>query len=519
MSEELNASNAVHKAKSWQMLLFALNNGSTNAYFILTMNYIAYYANGVLSLTLLFATMIVTIMRIFDAVTDPIIGALIDKTQTKFGKFRPFMLGGNIILAVSALLMFFGTRYIPESMMGLRYGLFILFYAIFVIGYTFQTSCTRGGQTCITNDPKQRPMFNIFNTVASFIGMGLIMGVASLWGGRVGFGTVAFFNLVVPMVIIVSMLLAILAVIGIKDKDQPEYFGDGGEPQKYKVRDYIDIIRHNKNLNMLIIAAGGSKLASSIAQNSAISIMLFGIMMGDFNELYLPIYIIGFVGAAPFFLLNLKLSQKHGQKLGMITCNAIAVIMYTGVLSLLVLWQQGDPSTTLSLTNINLYTILFILFYMIGFGAFYSTADMSIPMVADCSDYEVYRSGRYVPGMVGTLLSLADKMVSSLSSTIVGVVVLVVLSMQNLPDVDTAYVDGMKTAVIILFCVVPMLAWIASLIAMKFYTLNGKRMEEIQSINAVRKKAISKGMSRKEAMDTYKNVDQVSSRPDLSLGK
>ena len=36
----------------------------------------------------------------------------------------------------------------------------------------------------------------------------------------------------------------------------------------------------------------------------------------------------------------------------------------------------------------SLYTILFIAFFGIGYGAYYATADMPIPMVADCSDYE-----------------------------------------------------------------------------------------------------------------------------------
>ena len=48
--------------------------------------------------------------------------------------------------------------------MGLRYAAFVLLYAVWVIGYTFQTSCTRSGQT-VTDDPSQRPLFTIFNTV------------------------------------------------------------------------------------------------------------------------------------------------------------------------------------------------------------------------------------------------------------------------------------------------------------------------------------------------------------------
>ena len=69
MSEE-RKKQALNRAKPYQLILFPMNNGATNVYYILTMNFIAYYANGVLGLALMFATTMVTVMRLFDAVTD-----------------------------------------------------------------------------------------------------------------------------------------------------------------------------------------------------------------------------------------------------------------------------------------------------------------------------------------------------------------------------------------------------------------------------------------------------------------
>ena len=108
MSEKNSASN-VNRAKLYQLVLFPMNNGATNVYYILTLNFIAYYASGVLGLLVAFATTMVTVMRLFDAITDPIIGALMDKTNTKFGKFRPFMVIGNAIMAVSVIALYVFT--------------------------------------------------------------------------------------------------------------------------------------------------------------------------------------------------------------------------------------------------------------------------------------------------------------------------------------------------------------------------------------------------------------------------
>ncbi len=487
-------------AKLYQLVLFPFNNGATNVYYILTLNFIAYYANGVLGLTLLFATSMVTVMRLFDAVTDPIIGAWIDRTETKFGKFRPFMIAGNAIMIVSALLLYFGTRMVSAQYTWLRYVLFVLFYAFYVIGYTFQTACTRSGQTCITNDPKQRPLFTVFNTVASLIGMGLVQFLAPVIARKFGgYNDRNFFDIMVPLAIIVSAILTILAVIGIWEKDREEFYGLGKQQERVKFAEYIDILKQNKELLRLMIAGAGCKLAFSVATNMTVLCMLYGSMMGDYDGLYLPMMIIGYVFSVPFFLLTVRTSQKHGQKASLVRYTKIALVMYLGVLALLLFWKQGEAMVQLSFRNLNIFTILFILFFGVGYGAYYATADMPIPMVADCSDYETFRSGRYIPGILGTLFSLIDKLVSSLGSTIVGATV-AAIGISTLPDGYGPYVPGMKGVVVILFVIVPILAWVVTLLAMRGYTLTGKRMEEIQQVNNARKEAMTEGMSLEEAM-------------------
>lgn len=505
MSKEKNETKStVNRAKLYQLILFPMNNGATNVYYILTMNFIAYYANGVLGLLLMFATTMVTVMRLFDAVTDPIIGALIDRTSTKFGKFRPYMVLGNGIMILSSLLLYFGTRMISGGMMLLKYTCFILFYAFYVIGYTFQTACTRSGQTCLTNDPKQRPLFTVFNTVASLIGMGLVQFLAPILSGKLGgYNSEAFFDFMVPLAIAVSAVLTLLAVIGIWEKDRPEFFGVGGTQEKVRLREYAAILKANKELQRLMVAGAGCKLAFSIATNMTVLCMLYGSMMGNYGGLYLPMMIVGYVFSAPFFLMTVRTSQKHGQKASLVRYTKLALAMYAGVLLLLLFWKQGNEAFHLSLGPINLYTILFIVCFGIGYGAYYATADMPIPMVADCSDYETYRSGKYIPGIMGTLFSLVDKLVSSLGSTIVGVA-LAVIGISTLPDGNTPYAEGMHGVVIVLFCVIPMAAWIATLAAMRGYTLTGARMKEIQEVNAARKDGIADGMTLEEAMEKWK---------------
>lgn len=161
MGEQTAKAPGLNRAKTYQLVLFPLNNGATNVYYVLVLSYIATFGSKVLALSMIFASVMVTGMRLFDAITDPIIGALMDRTNGKFGKFRPFMVIGNLIMAASILVLYCLTPLIPAGSMFLRYAAFAALYAVWVIGYTFQTSCTRSGQTVLTNDPKQRPLFTI----------------------------------------------------------------------------------------------------------------------------------------------------------------------------------------------------------------------------------------------------------------------------------------------------------------------------------------------------------------------
>ncbi len=511
MGNENQISNTnVNRAKLYQLALFPLNNGATNVYYVLILSYIATFGNNVLGIATVFASVMVTGMRAFDAVTDPIIGALMDRTNGRFGKFRPFMVIGNAIMAISVIILYMITPSIPAERAGLRYGAFIFLYAVWVIGYTFQTSVTRSGQTVVTNDPKQRPLFTIFNTVGSMAGMGLMQFLAPIVRSNVAdYSSARFYAFLTPIGISVSILLTILAIIGIWEKDNAKYFGIGGEKQeKVKITEYLEILKNNSPMKRLMASGAGCKLALSIATNVTVLCMLYGCMMGNYDGLYLPMMVWGYACSVPFFILTVRTSQKEGQKASLMKYVSVALVCYIGVLVLLLLWRQGDPAWNLRLfdTNgisINLYTILFVIFFGIGYGAYYSTADMPIPMVADCSDYETYRSGQYIPGIMGTLFSLVDKLVSSLSATIVGIAVSVI-GLEKLPTAETPYAADMNWVVIILFCLIPMAAWAATLIVMKGYELTGPRMKEIQEVNAKRREAITKGLTMEEAMEKYR---------------
>ncbi len=119
------------------------------------------------------------------------------------------------------------------------------------------------------------------------------------------------------------------------------------------------------------------------------------------------------------------------------------------------------------------------------------SGNIVIPMTADCADYEVYRTGKYVPGMMGTLFSFVDKIISSLAPMIAGLAFAAIGFKDALPDVSTPYSTSLHYVSVFLAHGMIILGLICNLVALKFYPLTKEKMEEIQDeIAAIKAKAM-----------------------------
>ena len=146
---------------------------------------------------------------------------------------------------------------------------------------------------------------------------------------------------------------------------------------------------------------------------------------------------------------------------------------------LILLFVFGVPTRIMQ--GFNFETVVFIICYILGYATMQVTNSTIIPMIADCADYETYRTGRFVPGMMGTVFSFVDKLISSFATSIVGLCVALVGFKDTLPTVTDSLSTGLFWVGILLYFGIPMLGWIATLISMKFYPLDDKKMVEIQS--------------------------------------
>ena len=457
---------------------FALNNTATNLYLFM-MNYVAYYLTGFVGVAVVTASSFAMMMRIWDGVTDPFIGYVVDKTNGKFGKNRPFMIIGNVILAVMSFILFHVTHLLPENV-AVRYAFFIICAAIYYIGYTFQCVVTKSAQTCLTNDPKQRPLFSVFDAVYNTI----LFTVMAIFGANLGakYGTyedLGVFHELWLLVVITSAIFTLIAVISIAPKDRAEFFGTG-EVVRVRLRDYWDTIKNNRAIQMLIVSASTDKLATS-AKTSTVTVVLFAVLAGNIK---LQGSLTGLVSIPTVFLCIFAISTL-ATKLGMrkaMLIGSIGGIVANALLALL--WMFGDPTTMSNAEgglNWGFFTIAYVLL-SIAFGGFQGiSGNIVIPMTADCADYEVYRTKRYVPGMMGTLFSFVDKVISSFAPMIAGLMFAAIGFKDKMPDVGTPYSDELKYVAIFLSYGIVILGLICNLVALKFYPLTKEKMAEIQA--------------------------------------
>lgn len=460
-----------NSAKFWQIGFFSLNNAAANLYLAL-MGYISYYANSIAGFRVVLISGILTALNVFDAVTDPIVGYLLDRTKGRFGKFRPFMLCGNLLMAVSTVLLFFSTHEVSRPF---RTVYFILCYGIFVLGYTFQTVVAKSGQSVMTDNPKQRPLSTYFDSLyvmAAYGGTALFVGnyLVPKYGG---FTNEDLFREYVFWVVVIGFVCTVLAVIGIAGKDKAEFFGEKAKIQKIHPKDYLEILLNNKPIRMLIFAACTDKFAATVYAHTTVGVMLYGIMMNNYGISGL----IGVVTAIPTLFVvsaGIRAAQKIGQKKTLVLFTALGIFFQT--LMFFVLLQEEIETVSFSLKKINGITVLFVGIYILLNGCKSITNNMVVPMIADCSDYERYRSGKFVPGLMGALFSFVDKVFAAFGTAFVGVVMFLMGYNQRLPQVGDELTSELKWVTLFFYCGVPIIGWICSLVSMRYYTLDKKQM-------------------------------------------
>ncbi|GKX29656.1 sugar transporter [Vallitalea longa] len=451
-----------NKASKGEIFGFSFNNASTNAVFIALSTYFLVYCTEIYNMSPVTVGLIMTGTRILDAVTDPVIGILIDKTDTKFGRFRPWILAGSLISALSFILLFCGFQ------TGSKFGdivLIVILYSIFIVGYTMQTACTKSAQTIVTAQKGQRTILNAFGMMWTLVVYALILGtVLPIINAGGGNGVALGWRNAAIYIAIIQVVFAVFVIISLGKKDVRQNYIKTEQKIQPKLKNYVDVFAHNRALQMLIVAASTNKIAQTLQSGMTLVFYFYVVQNQDLQGIVPTISMVIMI-VVMFF--SIKIISKYG-RVEVFKWSSIGGFVYGLAMIPLI---SLNPSSM-----IWLIVVLAINQILIS-----GTTDQNlISMIGDAADYEYYLNGRFIPGMIGTAFSFIDKVISSLSSTLVG---FILAGAGFVSITETPRSPRMFWTVLIAYCAIPALGHFCSIIGMKYHPLkkayHEKMLEEL----------------------------------------
>ncbi len=154
-------------------IYFGLGTVGRDMFYAFEANTLLHFLTYVLDLPLWVfgaASMILSVMRIFDAFNDPITGLLIDNIRSPWGKFKPAILVGGVLSAIFSVLLFanIGTGWGFIILFAVAYFLWDVAYGVNDIGYWTLLPV-------LSSDQKQREKTGAFARICANIGMYIVM--------------------------------------------------------------------------------------------------------------------------------------------------------------------------------------------------------------------------------------------------------------------------------------------------------------------------------------------------------
>ncbi len=249
---------------------FGLGTIGRDMFYSFEANTLLYFLSDVLSLPVWVfaaASMVLSVMRIFDAFNDPITGLVIDNIKSPWGKFKPAILVGGVMSAVFSVMLFagIGTGWAFVIIFGAAYLLWDITYGINDIGYWTLLPV-------LSPDQKQREKTGAFARICANVGMYIVMVAWQPVTSALGDTPKVWFWCAV--VIAALYLLGLLfPLLGIKEKRVPME-----KQESTSLKQMFDALLKNDQLMWTTLAMGLFMVGYCTTVNFAIYYMkyLFG---------------------------------------------------------------------------------------------------------------------------------------------------------------------------------------------------------------------------------------------------
>ena len=364
--------------------------------------------------------------RVWDAINDPVMGAIIEGTHMKFGKFRPWILIGAVLTGLIIILMFN-----VQSLTGWGFVAFmIVVYLLWETTFTMNDIGYWSMLASLSSKKEQRNSVTMLTVV--FAGVGAFAaqgGISFLYPGNVqqAFSWIS----IAIAVIFVAMQVVMVLLIKERPRDQME------KNEKISVKQMWNTIKNNDQILWMTLVMLFYNIGSSMLVGLAYNLYFLEIGYDGNAIVFIAIFgIFNIVSQLFYPKLSAKLGRKKLQNISIV----LACAGYLGIA--LLGWTSILPFNLITLS-------VFGVLVFVGQAWYYMACIINM---TNCVEYNEYKRGERTEAVVSTLRPFMAKFADALKYAVVTLVLVastVYGLSQNISTMEgqKGHFDRMETAI------------------------------------------------------------------------
>jgi glycoside/pentoside/hexuronide:cation symporter, GPH family len=428
---------------------YGIGDIGSNFFIVISGFFLLFFLTDIVGVDPALAGLALLFPKLWDVVSDPIMGAISDRTRSRWGRRRPYLLFGALPFGLTFFLMFLTPGFESEGARALQVGL------AFALGCTAFTVINVPYSSMVaemSNDYNERLSITSYRMIFACVGVllagGLAMPLVSIGGeGAAGF---RFMGAVLGGAITLICLVCFWGTAGAKSLPRT-----GSMPP---VREQIRIALQNYPFMML--------MAGYALQSVGIGVLMAGLIYYIMHVLKLPeaamsvVLPILFVTAIVFIPVWVKVGAKIGK-----------IKAYRAGLLILAVMLISTFSTTS-----NQVPLFYVQVFILGIG-FSSFQLFPFSMLPDTVEYDQMKSGLRREGIFSGVWASGQKLAYSVGPSIVGFA----LALSGFTKGDLQP-ESVETGIRIVFCLFPAFTLLLSYLPFSRYDLTEERFKEIKRL-------------------------------------
>lgn len=409
----------IAKAGLSEKIGYGFGDMSSSMFWKIFSYYLPFFYSNIFGLSLAHAGTLVLVTKLYDAVSDPVMGLIADRTNTRWGKYRPYLLWIAIPFAVAGVLAFFTPQ---TDNYTFKHVYAYVTYILMMTVYTAINVPYGAMLGVMTDDSREKSVFSSFRMFFAFIGSFIAMGsfepllklrqsilgtLPAEW--TLADSTPADWTIAVSVIGIVCAVLFILSFVMTRERVTEAEMAkepvreNSDETAKTSVVEDLKALVANGPWWMLL--GGGIAILLFNCVRGGAAAYYFAEMLGTNAIFTLALFLtVGEISQLVGVVVTVPVSEKIGKK-----ATFLLVLVAVTVLSVIVAFL---PETPAGMWALLVSQILICIAIGINSPLLWS-------MFADVADYSELKNGRASTGLIFSSSSMAQKFGAAFGSAIV----------------------------------------------------------------------------------------------------